>query len=143
LSLHTSATAQDLHKIVATPLLWDNILGWQPAVTLQQFAQSPNFPSQIQFVLGDNFNAGKLQEINSGWLVGDLTLLPQIEVFNSSVFPTGTLGAFAGETNKIYLNESLVKSGNTELIKQTVIEEVGHWVDKQINVLDTAVQLHF
>ncbi|GCL39658.1 hypothetical protein SR1949_47860 [Sphaerospermopsis reniformis] len=135
--LSTVETSQALHNIVATPLSWDNILGWQPAVTLQEFAQSPDFQSQIHLVFGDNFNAGRLQDIHSQWLVGNLTALPQIEVLNSSVFPTGTLGAFSGETNKIYLNEELLSSGNTELIKEAIIEETGHWLDKEINSTDT------
>ncbi|MBD2144906.1 Calx-beta domain-containing protein [Sphaerospermopsis sp. FACHB-1194] len=135
--LSTVETSQALHNIVATPLSWDNILGWQPAVTLQEFAQSPDFQSQIHLVFGDNFNAGRLQDIHSQWLVGNLTALPQIEVLNSSVFPTGTLGAFSGETNKIYLNEELLSGGNTELIKEAIIEETGHWLDKEINSTDT------
>ncbi|MEA5549740.1 Calx-beta domain-containing protein [Anabaena cylindrica UHCC 0172] len=145
--LPTIETVQDWSKIAPETLSWDHLFGWKPAITeilqqdiyptLQQFAQSPDFQSQIHFIFGDNLDAGNLKEITSQWLVGNFQTLPQIEVLNSTVFPTNTLGAFAGETNKIYLSEKLLKSGNTELIKETVLEEVGHSLDKQINIVDT------
>ncbi|MGM3308239.1 Calx-beta domain-containing protein [Anabaena sp. WFMT] len=143
----TIEAVQDWSNIVPETLLWDHIFGWQSSTTnilqqdiyptLQQFAQSPDFQSQMHSIFGDNLNAGKLNEITSDWLVGNFSLLPQIEVLDASVFPTKTLGAFAGETNKIYLSEKLLSSGSIELIKDIVIEEVGHFLDKQINVADT------
>ncbi|MEA5579512.1 Calx-beta domain-containing protein, partial [Anabaena sp. UHCC 0451] len=138
-SLSPIEAVQNWSKIVPERLLWDDSFGWQPEIaeTLQQFAQSPDFQSQTHFIFGDNFNAGKLKEITSGWLVGDFSSLPQIEVLNSPVFPTGTLGVFAAQTEKIYISEILLSSGNTELIQKTVLEEVGHWVDKEINAVDT------
>ncbi|MEA5579502.1 Calx-beta domain-containing protein, partial [Anabaena sp. UHCC 0451] len=152
ISLHPSLlppieAVQNWSKIVPKTLSWDDRLGWQPAITdilqqdiyptLQQFAQSPDFQSQMHSIFGDNFNAGKLKEITSGWLVGDFNQLPHVEILDASVFPTNTLGAFAGETNKIYLSEILLSSANTELIENTIFEEIGHSVDKEINIADT------
>ncbi|MBD2694007.1 beta strand repeat-containing protein, partial [Anabaena catenula] len=147
LSLPTIAPTQNWSNIVPETLSWNHLFGWQTSIndilqqdiypTLQQFAQSPDFQSQMHSIFGDNLNAGNLNEITSQWLVGNFQILPQIEVLEASIFPTETLGVFAGETNKIYLSENLLSSGNIETIKDTVIEEIGHYLDKQINVADT------
>ncbi|MBY5281777.1 Calx-beta domain-containing protein, partial [Anabaena sp. PCC 7938] len=147
LLLTTIEAVPDSSNIVPETLSWDHIFGWQSSTTnilqqdiyptLQQFAQSPDFQSQIHSIFGDNLNAGKLNEIASEWIVGNFSLLPQIEVLDASVFSREALGAFAGETNKIYLSKKLLSSGSIGLIKETVIEEVGHFLDKQINAVDT------
>jgi hypothetical protein len=112
-----------------------------PAVPLKQslskFVQLPNFGGLMQSIFGANFNIDKLNGIISQWLVGDFSNLPKIEVREESVFPTNTLGAFAEATDKIYLSQRLLNSGNTVKIGDTVLEEIGHWLDKQLNVADT------
>ncbi|WP_413176352.1 Calx-beta domain-containing protein [Anabaena azotica] len=105
--------------------------------TLQQFVKLPNFQELMHSIFGDNLDAGKLTQITSQWLVGNFSLLPQIKVQEESVFPASTLGAFAGTTEKIYLSEKLFNSGNTEKIGDIILEEVGHWLDKQLNQQDT------
>ncbi|WP_413176349.1 Calx-beta domain-containing protein [Anabaena azotica] len=105
--------------------------------TLQQFVKLPNFQELMHSIFGDNLDAGKLNQITSQWLVGNFSLLPQIKVEEESVFPASTLGAFAGTTEKIYLSEKLFNSINTDKIGDIILEEVGHWLDKQFNYHDT------
>ncbi|MGI2903697.1 Calx-beta domain-containing protein [Tolypothrix sp. VBCCA 56010] len=105
--------------------------------SLSKFVQLPNFGQLMQSIFGANFNIEKLNGIISQWLVGDFSNLPKIEVREESVFPTNTLGAFAEATEKIYLSQRLLNSENTVKIGDTILEEIGHWVDKQLNVADT------
>ena len=106
-------------------------------LTLQQFVQLPNFGQLMQSTFGDNLNTEKLNSITSQWQTGDFSKLPEIGVLEESVFPTNTLGVFAGATDKIYLSQGLLNSGNIAKIGDTIIEEIGHWLDKQLNLVDT------
>ncbi|MCC5628684.1 hypothetical protein LC613_11475 [Nostoc sphaeroides CHAB 2801] len=106
-------------------------------LTLQKFVQSPNFEQMIQSIFGTNVNPEKINIITEQWQAGDFSKLPKIEVREQSVFPTNTLGAFAGATDKIYLSQGLLNSGNTAIIGDTILEEIGHWLDKQFNFVDT------
>ncbi|NEU76052.1 LysM peptidoglycan-binding domain-containing protein [Hassallia byssoidea VB512170] len=105
--------------------------------SLNKFVQLPNCGQLMQSIFGANFNIEKLNGIIYQWLVGDFSNLPKIEVREESVFPTNTLGAFAEATEKIYLSQRLLNSGNTVKIGNTILEEIGHWLDKQLNVADT------
>ncbi|WP_071189150.1 hypothetical protein [Trichormus sp. NMC-1] len=104
---------------------------------LQKFVQLPNFQQLMHSIFGNSLNIEKLDEIADQWMLGDFRSLPIIEVYQDSVFRATTLGAFGGATDKIYLSEKLLNSGNIETITDTIIEEIGHWVDKQLNEQDT------
>jgi Ca2+-binding RTX toxin-like protein len=47
------------------------------------------------------------------------------------------LGAFAAETETIYLRQSLVESGNVRAIGEVIIEEMGHGIDLWVNGEET------
>ncbi len=64
-----------------------------------------------------------------------MAVLPQIEV-RSDAELKGTLGAFSTQTQKIYLSESLLK-GDLVRLRSVLIEEIGHFVDAQVNSSDS------
>jgi hypothetical protein len=48
----------------------------------------------------------------------------------------GALGAFSAQTGKIYLSQGLV-SGDINKLEAVLIEEIGHYVDAQVNAADS------
>ena len=46
-------------------------------------------------------------------------------------------GAYAGSTNKIYLSDSFLANATPEAISAVLLEEIGHFIDAQINQTDT------
>jgi Ca2+-binding RTX toxin-like protein len=78
-----------------------------------------------------------LGEIKSAWMVGDFTALPPIEVRLAAEL-NGANGAFAAANNRIYLAlEFLQANPPPEAIAAVVLEEIGHWVDTQLNEVDS------
>ena len=99
---------------------------------LQEFAASPYFTEQMQLTFGEEVQATPLREI---WADGDLGTLPEIEVLPASEI-NGANGAFARETNTIYLSQELLNEGNSETITSVFLEEYGHYVDSLITSSD-------
>ena len=84
------------------------------------------------------FSCKRLLNFRQSWLNGDFESLPEIEIrFQEEL--GGANGAFAVSTNKIYLSEEYISqnSFNSGAIVDVLLEEVGHFVDANINQLDT------
>lgn len=108
--------------VTGMPVL-DSVLqltqGW-----LQEFAASSEFVDKMQLAFGDGVNVASLQDV---WASGSLGTLPEIEV-RSAAEINGANGAFAAETNTIYLAQELL-SESVEQVAQVFLEEYGHYVD--------------
>lgn len=109
---------------------------------LQEFAQSLDFMSQMEIAFGSVENIANLSEVyslKSAWLSGNLSSFPAIEMCQA-VDINGANGAFASATNKIYLSQEFLVShlGDTEAIADVLLEEYGHFLDAQINQVDSA-----
>ncbi len=78
----------------------------------------------------------KATELRQQWKSRNFSQLPEIEVVNSSVLGSAN-GAYAISTNKIYLSESFFASASSDALVAVVLEEIGHFVDAQINTVDT------
>jgi pimeloyl-ACP methyl ester carboxylesterase len=106
-------------------------------LTLQQIAKSSNFQQLMQSIFGSDIKLEKLNELGDSWQKGNFSTLPPIEVRDELVFSTTTMGVFAGQIDKIYLSQKLLAHGKSEEIADTILEEIGHWLDKQLNQVDT------
>jgi hypothetical protein len=104
---------------------------------LQRIATSPHFQQLMQSIFGNHINIEKLHEIGNNWQTGDFSTLPLIEAREEVIFPTNTMGAFAGEIDKIYLSQKLITHSESREIADTILEEIGHGLDKQLNQQDT------
>ncbi len=95
---------------------------------LRNFALSPNFKTQMQIALGN------LKD----WATTDLTNFPKIEVRPGAEINQAK-GAFAAATNTIYLSQELVDQnrGNVDDIASVLLEEYGHYLDSQVNPIDS------
>jgi von Willebrand factor type D domain/Bacterial Ig domain/RTX calcium-binding nonapeptide repeat (4 copies)/FG-GAP repeat/Calx-beta domain len=95
---------------------------------LSNFVLSPNFKTQMQIALGNLKN----------WATTDLTNFPKIEVRPGAEINQAK-GAFAAATNTIYLSQELVDQnrGNVDDIASVLLEEYGHYLDSQVNPIDS------
>ena len=94
---------------------------------LNEFADDSLFSEKVRLVFGVDVSSQVFKA-----LIADL---PEIEVVGDEVLQ-GALGAFSAQTGKIYLSQGLV-SGDINKLEAILIEEIGHYVDAQINPVDT------
>jgi Ca2+-binding RTX toxin-like protein len=95
---------------------------------LNGFAADPLFAERFELVFGKSISSSAFQAA--------LASLPQFEV-RSDQDLAGALGAFSAQTQKIYLTESLL-TGDPARLQAVMIEEIGHFLDAQVNTVDTA-----
>jgi tetratricopeptide (TPR) repeat protein len=106
--------------------------------TLSDFAKSETFLQTITTAFGNSYNATQLDTIRQQWASGNFSNLPQIEILTGEQLQ-GANAAYAGETNTIYFASDFLSqySNNFQAIKSVLLEEIGHYVDYQINEVDT------
>jgi len=95
---------------------------------LNGFAADPLFAERFELVFGKSISSSAFQAA--------LASLPQFEVRSDGDL-AGALGAFSAQTQKIYLTESLL-TGDPARLQAVMIEEIGHFLDAQVNTTDTA-----
>ena len=98
--------------------------------SLQQFAYTADFTTDLQLAFGKDINTDLLGQ---SWQVGQFAL-PEIEIVNHTEIGNA-LGAFARDTNKIYLNEEflIANENSPDIIDNVLIEEYGHFIDSYLN----------
>jgi Ca2+-binding RTX toxin-like protein len=109
-----------------------------PAVDdiLFNFAQSDDFYANLATAFGTGYDVVKATELRNQWQSRNFSQLPPIEVLSGEVLGTAK-GAYAVSTNKIYLSESFLNVAASESLVKVILEEIGHYVDAQINPVDT------
>ncbi len=102
---------------------------------LHQFANTPRFHESIAVIFGNSVDASGFQ---TAWMNRDFATFPPIEI-RSAAEINGANGAFSRDTGKIYLAAEFItqNANNLEAITNVLLEEYGHFVDAQINVIDT------
>jgi choice-of-anchor C domain-containing protein len=110
-----------------------------PAVDdiLFNFAQSDDFYANLATAFGTSYDVVKATELRNQWQSRNFSQLPPIEVLSGEVLGTAK-GAYAVSTNKIYLSESFLNVAASESLVKVILEEIGHYVDAQINQVDSA-----
>jgi choice-of-anchor C domain-containing protein len=86
---------------------------------------------------GTSYDVVKATELRNQWQSRNFSQLPPIEVLSGEVLGTAK-GAYAVSTNKIYLSESFLNVAASESLVKVILEEIGHYVDAQINQVDSA-----
>ncbi|REJ53046.1 MAG: endo-1,3-1,4-beta-glycanase ExsH [Microcystis aeruginosa DA14] len=109
-----------------------------PAIydVLFDFAQSDGFWANLETAFGTSYDVVKATQLRQQWQSRNFSQLPEIEVVNSSVLGSAN-GAYGISTNKIYLSESFFASASLDALVAVILEEIGHFVDAQINRVDT------
>jgi peptidoglycan/xylan/chitin deacetylase (PgdA/CDA1 family) len=101
---------------------------------LSVFAKSPSFIEQMTMAFGSGWSPIFAQDVVTELAGGKL---PTIEVVADL---GGALGAYAADTNKIYLSQKflLANQANPQAIADVLLEEIGHSIDARINTVDSA-----
>ena len=104
---------------------------------LIQFLMDPLFANKIGTIFGDeDSNLVDAARLAIQSLV-NVEAYPELEIL-SEVEINGAQGAFAKDTNTIYLNDNLLRTGDTQKIATIWLEELGHYIDAQIKSEDAA-----
>ncbi len=93
---------------------------------LYQFLTQPDLIQQLEKVFGpgaENFSINLLRSLPTVIITEDL--------------PVNVRGAYATAHNTIYLSQGLIKRGDREEIAFVWLEELAHYLDSQLNVIDT------
>jgi uncharacterized repeat protein (TIGR01451 family) len=104
---------------------------------LSNFAISQDFYTKLTIAFGSPLNTEKVENLRQQWVSGDFRSLPEIEICSGEEIK-GANGAFSLDTNKIYLSQEYItqNASNFLAITHTLLEEIGHFVDAQINSSD-------
>jgi Ca2+-binding RTX toxin-like protein len=126
----TKAPAESL------PILEQAIQDTQRSLT--RLATNDHFLQALAQAFGDHFDALAAENLRQQWGSGNFQNLPQIDLRSSSEIAEAR-GAFSSDTHKIYLSENyLTRSAITSAaIADVLLEEIGHFVDSQINRIDS------
>jgi hypothetical protein len=109
---------------------------------LTEFIASPTFATDLQTVFGQSTNVQEARTLLDGLPVSDE--LPQITLVSAELM-NGAVGGFDSLTGTVYLADSLIDA-NSVMTSDTepsphlvnvIIEELGHWLDSQLNQVDT------
>ncbi|MFM7580900.1 MAG: hypothetical protein ACKO5Q_28715, partial [Microcystaceae cyanobacterium] len=104
---------------------------------LTAFASWDSFWSKFDTVFGADYNFLIAQSLWSQWQGGDFSQLPAIQVVSDEVLGNAR-GAYASSSNVIYLAAGLVEGASPQVLEAVILEEIGHFVDTQVNGTDTA-----
>ncbi|MFY7884808.1 MAG: Calx-beta domain-containing protein [Dolichospermum sp.] len=110
-----------------------------PAVydVLFNFAQSDGFWANLETAFGTSYDVVKATELQQQWKSRNFSQIPPIEVLSDEVLGTAN-GAYSSSTNKIYLSASFLNTASSAAIVNVILEEIGHYVDAQVNQVDSA-----
>ena len=106
---------------------------------LTKFASMENVNNLLSNAFGDSWNESIANNIIENWQVEIFDNLPIISLVNSASLD-GANGAFADSTNTIYISREYLayQQDNPEAVSEVLLEEIGHWLDSQINDTDAA-----
>jgi len=126
-------TNHSTHSVIPT----EAILSVQDYLT--QFSLSEKFIERIKIAFGDRFDLAKLEELRQQWAAGNFEALPEIEIRPAAEI-NGAIGAFSADTDTIYLSREYITQNAfyAQAIANVVLEEIGHFVDSQINISDAS-----
>jgi hypothetical protein len=82
--------------------------------SLQAIATSPDLMPKLEIAFGTQFDRDIATSLFQHFARGDFSALPTVEILSDSVLPTAN-GAFAAQTNKVYLNDRFVTENAAKL----------------------------
>jgi hypothetical protein len=125
----------DTRELTAIYLMTAKIIA---KTELTAFANDSALNDRLKLIFGDSYNTELAERIFEKFSQEDFSSLPKIETVDAEAI-AGANGAFADATNSIYLSNQFIEANFThpEIIAEVLLEEVGHYLDSQINREDT------
>ncbi|MBD2199480.1 MULTISPECIES: LamG-like jellyroll fold domain-containing protein [Calothrix] len=104
---------------------------------LSKFRFDPEYSEKLETAFGTDFNREVADKLFNNFAESDFTDIPTIKIVNRGAIAGGN-GAFSDNTQKIYLAVEFIDkyADNIAQITDVLIEEIGHFVDSQINEID-------
>jgi Zn-dependent protease with chaperone function len=93
---------------------------------LFDFAQSDGFWANLETAFGTGYDVVKATQLRQQWQSRDFSQLPSITVQNLG--NSGIFGAYSSSTNRIYISQTLIDSGDATTLKAVLLEEIGHFI---------------
>jgi hypothetical protein len=103
---------------------------------LTTFAGLESFWTNFDSIFGTAYNIAVASSLRSQWQSGNFSQLPTIEVIDDQILGKAR-GAYGSSTNIIYLSDQFVATASQSDVEAVVLEEIGHFVDAQVNQTDT------
>ncbi|MEL6384589.1 MAG: hypothetical protein AAFQ89_19445, partial [Cyanobacteria bacterium J06626_18] len=108
---------------------------------LQEWSQTSQLEAFSNVFEGSDLASpdhASLQSLYQAWQQGDFSQLPAIELLSAAEL-NGAQGVFSANLQTIYLAADLLTSQafNPESVAGILLEEIGHFVDSQVNSIDT------
>jgi hypothetical protein len=105
---------------------------------LKDFVNSEEFVAKMRLAFGETFDLEAALNLGNAWKNQDFSNIPAITILSSAEL-NGANGAYAAATNTIYLSQEFVTNHQEDVVTITsvILEEIGHWVDSQINTADS------
>lgn len=100
----------------------------------QKAANPGEFHQFMQKVFGETYDKAEAEKFRKKALSGDFSWLPNVEFLDDETLQ-GANGAYDAQKKIVYLKESL--KNNADLAAETFLEEAGHFLDDQLNEVDT------
>ncbi|BAY20462.1 putative peptidase [Calothrix sp. NIES-2100] len=97
-----------------------------------------NFAEVAQIAFGESFDVNKAAALGAEILSESYGVLPDVQ-FLSNAQMNGALGAYAKDTNTIYINSVFLaqNADNPTAIGKVLVEEEGHFLDAYANSIDS------
>jgi len=104
---------------------------------LSKFRFDPEYSQKLETAFGTDFNREVADKLFNSFADRNFTNIPTIKIVNRGAIAGGN-GAFSDNTQKVYLAVEFINkyASNTARITDVLIEEIGHFVDSQINEID-------
>jgi Ca2+-binding RTX toxin-like protein len=101
---------------------------------LFQLATLTNFESIFTTAFGTNIDPTKIRQLRKQWLMGNFSVIPQIEVLTHGELG-GASGGYAASEDKIFISSDFLAQhqGNPQAIAGLLLEEIGHKLDRVFN----------
>jgi surface antigen len=106
---------------------------------LKNFANTADFNQDMKLAFGDDIDLAAAQTIVQTAASGNTKNLPRVTVISSSKINNAN-GAFDSLNGEIYLSKEYIQqnANNPEAVASVLLEEMGHFIDSQINIVDAA-----
>jgi hypothetical protein len=103
---------------------------------LNNFISSEDFITDLRYIFGNQIQNTMVREVFQS--------LAQQTAFSLKIIAgnqiNNALGAYAQATNTIYLSQEFIENNfnNSQTIAAVILEETGHYIDAQLNTIDTS-----
>lgn len=106
---------------------------------LSNFRFDTEYTEKLKTTFGNDFDEQIANQLFDKFAQGDFIDTPNIKIVNRNSINDAN-GAFSQDTNLIYLASEFIteNANNIQAITDVLLEETGHFIDTQINTIDTA-----